>query len=216
MRSTHRLALLVSAWCAVGVLAGCAPQTQSSLPVTSSTEQPATPEAKTSPPSCKGQQTTKQYATVEEQLQAAGGRACVPAFGGFGGKIAYPNLNPSIDVTITSSTTNYNNMPNLGSGTPILYIQLSISGATSFGQTLPAGGALVGAGIVPKQIYTAFGQASAFGFKQNLTPCYSRAGKSTYGGKLGGFGKLLEGQSAPSAATAVVEIYPGKQASLKC
>jgi hypothetical protein len=107
-------------------------------------------------------------------------------------------------------------MPNLGSGTPILYIQLSISGATSFGQTLPAGGALVGAGIVPKQIYTAFGQASAFGFKQNLTPCYSRAGKSRYGGKLGGFGKLLEGQSAPSAATAVVEIYPGKQASLKC
>jgi hypothetical protein len=217
MLSTHRLTLFLSACVAGGALAGCAPQTQRSLPATTSMRQPATSEASISPPPCKGQQTTKQYATVEEQLQAAGGKICVPAFGGFGGKIAYPNVNPSIGVTITTSTTNYDKMPNLGgSGTPILYIQLSISGATSFGETLPHGGALLGAGIIPAQTYTAFGQASAFGFKQNLTPCYARAGKSTYGGKLGGFGKLLEGQSAPSAATAVVEIYPGKQASLKC
>jgi hypothetical protein len=216
MLSTHRLALFLSSCVAAGTLAACAPQAHGSLPASSSILQPATSEAKTSPPPCKGQQTTQQYATVEEQLQAAGGKLCVPAFAGFGGKIAYPNVNPSIDVTITSSTTNYNGMPNLGSGTPILYIQLSISGATSFGQSLPHGGALAGAGIVPAQIYTAFGQASAFGFKQNLPPCYARAGKSTYGGKLGGFGKLLEGQSAPGAATAVVEIYSGKQASAKC
>jgi hypothetical protein len=216
MVSPHRLALLLSAFAAAGALGACAPRAQSSLPATNAMLQPATFASKTSPPPCKGQQTTEQYATVEEQLQAAGGKACVPAFGGFGGKIAYPSLDPSIDVTITSSTTNYNKMPNLGSGTPILYIQISISGGTSFGQTLPAGGALAGAGIIPSQTYTAFGQASAFGFKQNLTPCYSRAKKSPYGGKLGGFGKLLEGQSAPSAATAVVEIYPGKQASLKC
>ncbi len=217
MLSTNRIALFLSACAAVGILAACAPQTQRSLPAASSMQRPATSEATASPPPCKGQQTTKQYATVEEQLQAGGGKACVPAFGGFGGKIAYPNLNPSIGVTMTTSTTNYDKMPDLGgSGTPILYIQLSISGATSFGQTLPHGGALVGSGIIPAQTYTAFGQASAFGFKQNLTPCYARAGKSTYGGKLGGFGKLLEGQSAPGAATAVLEIYPGKQASLKC
>jgi hypothetical protein len=154
---------------------------------------------------------------VEEQLQTAGGKACIPSFGGFGGKMSYPSLKPAISVTLIDSTTNYDNMPELGeSGTPILYIQLSISGQTSFGQTPPRGGALVGANIIPSKTYTTFGQASAFGIKEDLPPCYSVAGKSSYGGKLGGLGTLLKGQSIPGAAQAVVEIYPGKQTTQKC
>jgi hypothetical protein len=172
--------------------------------------------ANTAPPDCKGQKTTKQYASVEEQLKTGGGKACVPAFGGFGGKMAYPNLSPSVSLQLIDSTTNYDKMPELGSGTPILYIQLSISGQTSFGQTLPKGGALVGSGITPGKTYTTFGQASAFGIKENLPPCYAVAGKNKYGGSLTGLGTLLQGESVPTAATAVAEIYPGKQATQKC
>jgi hypothetical protein len=131
--------------------------------------------------------------------------------------MAYPNLNPSVSLALIVSTTNYDKMPELGdSGTPILYIQLSISGSTSFGDKLKAGGALVGAGITPSKTYTTFGQASAFGIKQNLPPCYAVAGKSKYGGSLSGLGTLLKGESVPTAANAVVEIYPGKQTTQKC
>ncbi|HEY1429793.1 MAG TPA: hypothetical protein VGF18_09485 [Candidatus Tumulicola sp.] len=212
-----RLALCCGASIAISLLAACAQSASGSLPATGAMRQPATMEAKTAPPPCKGQQTSKKYATVEEQLQAGGGEACIPAFGGYGGKIGYPDLSPSIALTITTSTTNYNGMPALGnSGTPILYIQLAISGKTSFGQTIEHNGALEGAGIVPGQTYTAFGQASAFGIKEDLPPCFAIAKKSKFGGKFNGLGTLLKGQSIPTAATGVVEIYPGKQASEKC
>jgi hypothetical protein len=217
MPSLHRWALFFCASLAVVALSACAQRSPNSLPITNQMQPSAIASGKTSPPTCKGQKTTKQYATVEEQLQTAGGKACIPSFGGFGGKMSYPSLNPSISVTLTVSTTNYNDMPELGdSGTPIIYIQLSISGQTSFGQTPPHGGALVGANIIPSKTYTTFGQASAFGIKENLPPCYSVARKSSYGGKLGGLGTLLKGQSIPSAAQAVVEIYAGKQTTQKC
>jgi hypothetical protein len=217
MPSPYRLALFFCVSLAVVGLGACTQRTLSSLPETSAIQLPAISQNKTSPPTCKGQKTTKQYAMVEEQLESAGGKACIPSFGGFGGKMAYPSLKPAISVTLIDSTTNYDNMPKLGSsGMPILYIQLSISGQTSFGQTPPHGGALVGADIIPSKTYTTFGQASAFGIKENLPPCYSIAGKSSYGGKLGGLGTLLKGQSIPAAAQAVVEIYPGKQTTQKC
>ena len=217
MPSLHRSALFFFASLAVVALSACGQRSPSSLPITNQMQPSVIAGGKTSPPTCKGQKTTKQYAMVEEQLQTTGGKACIPSFGGFGGKMSYPSLKPSISVTLTDSTTNYNNMPELGnSGKPILYIQLSISGQTSFGQTPPHGGALVGANIIPSKTYTTFGQASAFGIKETLPPCYSVAGKSSYGGKLGGLGTLLKGQSIPAAAQAVVEIYPGKQTTQKC
>jgi hypothetical protein len=216
MPSLHRSALFFCASLAVAASSACAQRSPSPLPMTNQMLPLATAEGKTSPPACKDQKTTKQYAMVDEQLHAAGGKACIPSFGGFGGKMSYPSLKPAIGITLIDSTTNYNNMPELGSGTPILYIQLSISGQTSFGRTPPHGGALVGSAIIPSKTYTTFGQASAFGIKENLPPCYSVAGKSSYGGKLGGLGTLLEGQSVPGAAQAVVEIYPGKQATQKC
>lgn len=168
------------------------------------------------PPACKGQKTTQQYATVQETLSSSGGKACIPAFGGFGGKIAYPGANPAIGVVVTTSTTNYDGMPSLGKGTPIFYVQLDTSGATTFGSGVPAGGGLVGAGIVPAKTYTAFAQATVFGITETLPPCYAVATKSIYGGKLGGMGTLLKGQQIPSKAAGVIEIYKGKQTTAKC
>src|ERR1700742_328611 len=121
MPSPYKLALVVSASIAVVVQGACAQRTPNALPVTNAIQQLELPAAKTSPPSCKGQRTTKQYATAEVQPQSASEKACVPAFGGFGDKISSPSLNPPISITCTSSTTNYDNMPDLGSGTPILY-----------------------------------------------------------------------------------------------
>ncbi len=89
--------------------------------------------------------TYQQYATVEDTLRTIGGKGVRPGFGKFGGKVAYPNLSPSASVMVITSTTNYENMPSLGSGTPIVYIQLATTGGTTFGTQISSGGGLVGA-----------------------------------------------------------------------
>jgi len=168
------------------------------------------------PPDCKGQQTTSDYASITETLSTSGGSLCIPAFGGFGGKVKYPGADPSIDVSLTSSTTNYDNMPELGQGTAIFYIQLGLSGATSFSSKVAAGGGLASQSLVPKQPYTAYGQAVVYGFKYDFGPCYVVAKKNRYGGIIGGLGTLLKGQSIPVKANAVLEIYSGQQTQTKC
>jgi len=161
---------------------------------------------------CKGQQTTKQYATVTGTLLTGGGSFCIPKFGGYGGSVKYPGANPSVKLTLTSSTTNYNGMPELGHGTAIFYMQLAISGGTSFSSKAGAGGGLSSKQIVVGQTYSVFGQAKVYGIPFNFTPCYVVAVKSRYGGTLGGIGTLLKGQQVPAAATGVIEIYEGQQA----
>jgi hypothetical protein len=214
MRSLRPSAIVAGSILAVTVFAACAqPGVAPSLPVTGAPVA-VTPQAV--PPDCKGQTTTKQYATVQETLLTAGGKACIPAYGGFGGKVAYPSANPSISVVVTTSTSNYDGMPSLGKGTPIFYVQLDTSGATTFGSGVPAGGGLVGAGIVPAKTYTAFAQATVFGITQTLPPCYAVATKSVYGGRLNGLGTLLKGQQIPGKAAGVIEIYKGKQTTTKC
>jgi len=204
------LALAVSS-----LLAGCAGHSAAMLPVAPGSLAPSvTAQAKLH--ACKGQQTTKQYATVTGTLLTSGGSFCIPKFGGYGGSVKYPGANPSVKLTLTSSTTNYDGMPELGSGTAIFYMQLAISGATTFGSKAGSGGGLSSKQIVAGQTYTVFGQAKVYGFPFNFTPCYVVAVKSRYGGTLGGIGTLLKGQQVPAAATGVIEIYEGQQASEEC
>lgn len=167
------------------------------------------------PPACKGQKTTKKSATLKQTLSTKGGQLCIPAFGGFGGTIQYPGANPSVALTLTSSTKN-KKLTKLGKGTPIFNLQLALSGPTSFGTNLPAGGGLTGKKLIPGTTYTAFGQASALGLSVPLTPCYVKATKGRFGGVIGGLGTLLKGVNVPVAAQGYIQIYSGKQASGKC
>lgn len=197
---------------ATAVLCACAQHGSGLLP--SAPTSMVVPDAV--PPSCKGQKTTKTYASVTEKLLTSGGKLCIPAFGGFGGSIEYPGADPSVKMKLTSSTTDYNKMPKLGPGSPIFYLQLAISSGTYFGTNVRAGGGLASKEIAPGDSYTAFGEATVYGFKLQFTPCYIVAKKSPYGGVIGGVGSLLKGQNVPVAATGVIEIYPGKHAGGKC
>jgi hypothetical protein len=168
------------------------------------------------PPACKGQKHTKDYASLTETLSTQGGSLCIPEFGGFGGTVKYPAANPSVQLTLVSSTKNYNNEPKLGNGTAIFYLQLALSGGTSFGSNVRVGGGLTSQKIVPGDPYTAYGQAVISGFKFDFGPCYAVATKGKYGGVIGGIGTLLKGESIPVAASGVIEIYSGKQAGSTC
>lgn len=168
------------------------------------------------PPNCKGQKTTKQYASLTVTLSTQGGSLCIPSFGGFGGKLKYPSANPSVKLKLISSTTNYNQMPELGQGTAMFYLQVALSGGTSFGGNVRAGGGLTSATIVVGNPYTAYGQAKIDGFKLNFGPCYTIATKGKYGGVIGGIGTLLKGVRVPAAANGVIEIYSGQQTSKQC
>jgi hypothetical protein len=168
------------------------------------------------PPKCKGQKDTKQYASLTATLQTSGGSFCIPEFGGFGGTVEYPTTDPSIKVTVTTSTTDYDSLPQLGSGKAIVYIQLALSGGTAFGDSVKAGGGLTAKKIVSGKPYTAFGEAMIDSIEIKFTPCYAVATKGKYGGVIGGLGTLLKGQLIPAAASGFIELYPGKQATSKC
>jgi len=169
------------------------------------------------PAPCTDQKTKKDYASVAETLETTGGSICIPAIAGFGGSLEYPAADPSIHTTLISSAVDYNKkLPQLGSGTPLFYLQISLSGATTFGANAPVGGGLVGPAFVAGHTYTALGQVSAFGETLPLPGCWLKAGKSAFGGSIGGLGSLLKGQNVPAAVQGIIEIQSGKQASQKC
>jgi hypothetical protein len=170
------------------------------------------------PPNCKGQQNSKQDATLTAPLQSSGGAFCIPAYGGFGGKLEYPNasFNGTLDLTLTSSVKNYNHQPKLGKGKALFYLQFAISGAVSFGSNLKSGGGLTGATIVSGNPYTLYGQAKVLGQSITLGPCYVTATKGKYGGVIGGLGTLVENREVPAAASGVIEIYSGEQTTYAC
>jgi len=132
------------------------------------------------PRSCKGQVNKSEYATLTGKLKTAGGSFCIPAYGGFGGDLKYPSLHPSIQLTLSSGTENFDKFPTLGSGTPIFYLAFSTSGGTTFGKDLKSGGGLTGKQVVAGQPYTAYGEASVFGDKVKFGPCYTTATKGKY------------------------------------
>ena len=168
------------------------------------------------PRSCKGQVNKSEYATLTGKLKTAGGSFCIPAYGGFGGDLKYPSLHPSIQLTLSSGTENFDNFPTLGSGTPIFYLAFSTSGGTTFGKDLKSGGGLTGKQVVAGQPYTAYGEASVFGDKVKFGPCYTTATKGKYGGVIGGIGALLKSEKIPFKVSGVIEIYSGQQTGMEC
>ncbi len=168
------------------------------------------------PPQCKGQKNEQYYSTVTATLKTKGGAFCIPEFGGFGGKVQYPSVKPSVKLTLTSSTTDYAGLPQLGSGSAIFYLQLSISGGTSFGSNTKAGGGLTSESIVAGDTYTAFGEAIVFGYHYKFKPCYAVATQGKHGGVIGGLGSLLKGVDVPTSGSGFIEIYSGEQASTQC
>ena len=181
---------------------------------------PVSPQAATvpdrTPPSCKGQVNKSDYASLSGKLKTAGGSFCIPAYGGFGGKLKYPSLSPSIELTLNASAENFDNFPTLGSGNPIFYLGFSTSGGTTFGENLKSGGGLTGKQIIADDPYTAYGEVSVDGYKAKFGPCYATATKGKYGGVIGGIGALLEGETIPFKVSGVIEIYSGKQTAAKC
>lgn len=212
-----RRLLLRIAFCALpaSALAACSTHGAAPLPATAfAPPAGALPDA--GPPVCKGQKTTKNYASLTVTLSTKGGSFCIPAYGGFGGSVKYPGANPSVKLKLISSTKDYSHLPQLGQGTAIFYLQLALSGGTSFAPRVQAGGGLTSKTIVPGKSYTAYGQATISGFTFSFGPCYSVATKGKYGGVIGGIGTLLKGESIPVAASGVIELYSGKQTSTKC
>jgi hypothetical protein len=197
------------------LLAACAQHGGAGLPsIPAAAQRAALPDA--NPPQCKGQQNEPYYATLTVKLKTKGGAFCIPEFGGYGGKVQYPSVDPSVKLTLTSSTTDYNDLPQLGSGTAIFYLQLSISGGTSFGSNTKAGGGLTSSAIVPGDDYTAFGEATIFGYHYKFKPCYTVATQGKYGGVIGGLGSLLKGIDVPTSGSGFIEVYSGQQASNEC
>jgi hypothetical protein len=201
------------------MLAGCAGHSASTL--LPSTSAPSLLAPMAAPPKCKDEKVNSKFGSVRVTLSTKGGSFCIPAFGGLGGDILYPSANPSVKVKLISSTTNYNRaLPSLGSGTPVFYLQLSLSGFTMFGTNVPAGGGLAGKKLIPGKTYTALGVAVAGTLVVKFKSCYADAAKSNYGGTISGLGTLLKGVSIPGVrgggAKGVVEIYSGKQTSAKC
>jgi hypothetical protein len=199
------------------MLAGCA---DSALVPAQTAPMPqyVAPAANT-PPACKGQKTTKEYATVTEPLSSKGAYLCIPRFGNFGGTIASPGLSPSAKVALTSSTTNYANVPLPRTGSPVFYLNLTPSGGTKFGTALKSGGGLTGKGVKAKATYSAFLDGYRFGFWYAVTSCYAVAGSGKDGGVVGGIGSLLKGQGVggESGYTAFeVFVYEGQDSGSKC
>jgi hypothetical protein len=200
---------------AAAALAACSGSSTSGLVPSQTAFNPASIAPLATAPSCKGQKTTSKYATVTATLSSSGGVFCVPSFGGFGGSIEYPSVDPSVSVTLTTSTTNYNGkLKGLGSGKPLLYIQIALTEGTTFGTHQPAGGGIVGKLLKSGSTYTAYG--AVVGFPVSLGSCTAKATSSKYGGEIGGIGNLLKGHSVPLPVTGVVEIYAGSSGKGAC
>lgn len=205
---------------AIIALAACAQNGGSSLPSSLATQGNAFSHVATAvatPPPCKGQKTSSDYAQLTVTLSSKGGTFCVPAIGGFGGSISYPDATPPLkSVKITSSSTNYNNLPELGTGTAIFYLQFSSKGKTTFGSQIKIKGGLTSQAIKIGKDYTAFGQVTLGSYTEQFLPCYAIAVTGKYGGNLRTIGALLEYGVVPGPATGFIEVYSGKQTSTQC
>jgi hypothetical protein len=198
----------------VAALAFSACAQHGSALVPTSPQAVANPDRK--PPKCKGQVDKSEYSTLSGTLKTGGGSFCIPAYGGFGGKLNYPSLSPSITLTVSTSTQNYDNFPTLGSGTPIFYLAFTTSAAVTFGGNIKSGGGLTSKQIIAGQPYSAYGEASVYGYKVKFGPCYTTATKGKYGGVIGGIGGLLKNEQIPFKVSGVIEIYSGEQSGTQC
>ena len=194
-------------------LAACALRGGNALPTTSYTSI-ALPNG--SPSKCKGQKRTKKYASDVEVLSSKGGVLCVPVFGGFSGAVPYAAANPSVKVTLITSTTNYNGkLPQLGRGTPLVYGQYVFGAGTKFAKKASGDATFTAMKITPGKAYTLFGQFIVNGKKMNRKPCYAVATKGKYGGVFDA-GPGIENSSIQPKTTIIGELYSGMQTSTPC
>jgi hypothetical protein len=198
---------------AVVLLAGCggAQTATNTLPAPASFARAAT-----GPPSCTGQRTTPKYGAITRTLKTQGGRFCVPAFGGFGGSIAYPGVESSVELTMRTSTQNIYNEPELGSGTSMVYLNLHFHAGTHFGSNPESTGGLTSQSIDPGDTYTAYGIVAVGHLELMFPPCYTIATRGRYGGVLPNLGNLFSNTTITGAGYGVIEIYPGEQVSQEC
>lgn len=202
---------------AAAVLAACAQNGGATLPSsTSFAPQANSLPLSSGPPACTGQKDAKNYSSAKMTFSNKGGTFCVPSFSGWGGTIAYPKAKPSVKVTVTSSTTDYKNFPQLGPGTAIFYLQFSFKSGTTFGDAINNQGGLTSTTIQNGKAYTAYGQATISGGKVKIGPCYDVATKGQFGGVLSSIGGLLEYATSVNPATAFIELYKGKQTKTPC
>ena len=223
---SQRWALLVSV-VAIGALAGCAGQS-TLTPPPANAGSPATlgrlgadvPDV-SPPPKCKGQKNTKDYAEMaKEVLKKNGGSFCVPAFGGWGGALQYPQTygSPTYSVQLISSTTAYKGslLPPGGSQKPIFYLQIGFNSFPGFYPTLPKGSPLVSSHLQPKKSYTVevFEYFYGLGWSGEGS-CYQVAAASKNGGSLAAVGAVFE-KLTFAEKNGAIEIFPGALVSNKC
>jgi hypothetical protein len=173
------------------------------------------------PPKCKGQKSAKDYAEVaKEVLKTNGGSLCVPAFGGWGGELQYPQTYGSYTYTVKliSSTTAYkgSTLPPAGSKKPIFYLQLAFNSFPGFYPTLPNGKPLVSSHLTPNKSYTVetFEYFYALGWGE-VAACYQVAKKSPDGGALPAAGAVFEKLTFLEHDGAI-EIFAGALVTNRC
>ncbi|HTU81533.1 MAG TPA: hypothetical protein VMF61_05360 [Candidatus Acidoferrales bacterium] len=214
---------ILAAALAAAITTACGAQSDpaAALPSAASVQTP-TLVADAAPKACKGQKTSKTFATVTEAMSKKGGALCIPAFGGFGGTLVYPGVTPAVKATLVSSTSGYSGLTP-GSGTPSFYLLLTLSASTAFSSKVRAGGGLTGKKIAAKSPYTAFPELQEAGgfWHASISPCYAVAKSGKYGGVFSGMGALFKGQSIQKSGISAVSdiliiVYPGQQAGSQC
>jgi hypothetical protein len=168
------------------------------------------------PPRCPGQRSRKRYAQTVTKLKRSGGSICIGEFRGFGGTLEYPTVERSIELTDRTSLADIYYQPELGSGKPLLYLNLHFSDNTRFGASVPSQGGLSSSKFVPGQAYTAFGQVAVGHLVFMFPPCYSVAAYGADGGLLPNIGALFDNATITGNGFGVIEIYPGAQVSQEC
>ncbi|HZV77500.1 MAG TPA: hypothetical protein VFF63_07075 [Candidatus Babeliales bacterium] len=207
-----RLSLRASYAAALAALVAACGQQPAALPAPAF----APAAANVAPPKCKGQQDNKKRASLKVTLSTKGGSLCVPAFGGFGGSIEYPKVERSVVLTIRTSTSNIYDEPLLGTGTPILYLNLHFRAGTHFEGSVKSEGGVQSAQIEPGQPYTSYGEVTVGHLALMFPPCYSNAMSGPYGGLIPNIGSMLRNTTITGAGYGVLEIYSGAQVSQEC
>jgi hypothetical protein len=172
--------------------------------------------AVTGPPACKRQRTTKNYGDVNAELKPKGGAFCIPAFAGFGGTIEYPGVDRSAELTIRTSTENLYDEPLLGTGTPLVYLNLHFHAGTHFRSKLKAKGGLTSQALYSGDTYTAYGIVAVGHLVLMFPPCYTVATQGPYGGVLPNLGGLFPNTTITGIGFGVIEIYSGEQVTQAC
>ena len=176
------------------------------------------------PRACKGETKSGSNASASETLSAGGGSLCIPAIDGVGGALEYPDTKPSVNVTVTATTTDdhFPYPPYQPNAKATIYIEIATTTNTTFGTKLRSGAGVTGKGIKPHSTYTAFSAYNDFGLWRQPTGehvCLAVA-KSGKDGGIIDLGTLLKGetigQGMYSGTPFLIEVFPGKFSSTTC